>query len=66
MNVNIAPEKVIQLPLDETYPEIRDLVRRVCQDFPGSYWRTLEEKQTYPTEYVKALTDAGLLGSLIP
>jgi acyl-CoA dehydrogenase len=59
-------EKPVQLPLGETYPEIRELVRRICTDFPGIYWRQLEEKQAYPTEFVKALTDAGLLGSLIP
>jgi acyl-CoA dehydrogenase len=56
----------IQLSLGETYPEIRQLVRRVCSGFPGSYWRALEEKQAYPTDFVKALTDAGLLSSLIP
>jgi len=50
----------------EDYPEIRESVRRVCADFPGSYWRELEEKETYPTAFVKALTDAGFLGALIP
>ena len=41
-------------------------MRRICSDFPGSYWRKLEEKQAYPTEFVAALTKAGLLGALIP
>ena len=45
----------------ETYPEIRDLVRRICRDFPGAYWRDLDEKQAYPDAFVKALTEAGLL-----
>jgi acyl-CoA dehydrogenase len=56
----------VHLTLGETYPEIRQLVRRICADFPGSYWRELEEKQDYPTAFVTALTNAGLLGSLIP
>jgi len=56
----------VQLPLGETYPEIRQLVRRICAEFPGGYWRELEEKQAYPTAFVQALTDAGLLASLIP
>lgn len=50
----------------EDYPEIRESVRRVCADFPGSYWRELEEQEAYPTAFVKALTDAGFLGALIP
>lgn len=50
----------------EDFPEIRESVRRVCADFPGSYWRDLEEREAYPSEFVQALTDAGFLGALIP
>jgi acyl-CoA dehydrogenase len=60
------PEQAVALPLGETYPEIRDLVRRICADFPGSYWRTLDEQQAYPTQFVETLTKAGLLSALIP
>jgi acyl-CoA dehydrogenase len=67
MNVmQSLPEEAVQLPLGETYPEIRDLVRRICSDFPGSYWRKLDEEQAYPSEFVAALTKAGLLAALIP
>lgn len=48
------------------YPEIREGVRRVCADFPGEYWRDLEARTAYPTEFVKALTASGYLGALIP
>jgi acyl-CoA dehydrogenase len=61
-----SSDEAVHLALGETYPEIRQLVRRICADFPGSYWRELEEKQAYPTAFVVALTEAGLLGSLIP
>ena len=54
------------IDVGEDYPEIRDSVRRLCADFPGAYWRKLEETEAYPTEFVKALTDAGYLGALIP
>jgi acyl-CoA dehydrogenase len=54
------------LSLEETFPEIRELVRRICNDFPGSYWRELDAEQAYPAEFVAALTEAGLLGALIP
>ena len=56
----------VQLTLGETFPEIRDLVRRICKDFPGSYWRKLDENQAYPKDFVGALTNAGLLSTLIP
>ncbi|NMM06921.1 acyl-CoA dehydrogenase family protein [Polaromonas sp.] len=56
----------LSIEVGEDYPEIRESVRRVCADFPGSYWRKLEEAEAYPTEFVKALTDAGYLGALIP
>jgi acyl-CoA dehydrogenase len=59
-------ETPISLPLGEDYPEIRDSVRRICAGFPGSYWRDLEDREAYPTEFVKALTEAGYLAALIP
>ena len=67
MNVmQSMPEEAVQLTLGETYPEIRDLVRRICSDFPGSYWRKLDDEEAYPSEFVAALTKAGLLAALIP
>ena len=56
----------VQIDDTERYPEIGNLVRRICAEFPGSYWQKLEETQGYPKEFVGALTRAGLLSSLIP
>jgi len=56
----------VSVSLGEDYSDIRESVRRICSGFPGEYWRRLEEKLEYPTEFVKALTDAGYLGALIP
>ena len=56
----------VSVSLGEDYADIRESVRRICAGFPGEYWRRLEEKLDYPTEFVKALTDAGYLGALIP
>ncbi len=50
----------------ETFPEIRDSVRRLCAGFPGEYWRKLDADRAYPTEFVAALTEAGFLSVLIP
>lgn len=46
--------------------ELRLSVRNVCKKFSGEYWRALDEKDAYPTDFVKAITDAGFLGALIP
>ena len=56
----------VSVPLGEDFSEIRESVRRICADFPGAYWRGLEEREAYPTEFVQALTKAGFLGALIP
>ena len=54
------------ISLDQDYPEIRDSVRRICAGFPGAYWRDLEKREEYPTDFVRAVTEAGYLGALIP
>ena len=53
-------------PDAETFPEIRDSVRRLCGKFPGAYWRALDRERAYPTAFVQALTEAGYLSVLIP
>jgi acyl-CoA dehydrogenase len=45
---------------------ILETVRRLCAGFPGEYWRERDRERSYPTAFVQALTDAGLLGVLIP
>jgi alkylation response protein AidB-like acyl-CoA dehydrogenase len=45
--------------------EIRAAVRELCERFPGEYWRALEP-DTYPEEFVQALTDNGWLAALVP
>lgn len=56
----------VVVALGEDYPELRESVRRICAGFPGEYWRDLDNRSGYPTEFVKALTEAGYLGALIP
>lgn len=48
------------------HEELRLGVRQVCERFTDEYWRELDEKLEYPTEFVKALTEAGYLAALIP
>ena len=46
--------------------QIRAAVRALCAAFPGEYWRALDRERGYPSEFVKALTEAGFLSALIP
>lgn len=48
------------------YTDIRDAVAALCADFPGSYWRDLDGRMAYPSEFVAALTHSGFLAALIP
>ena len=59
----------LTMSLGEDYPEIREQVRKLCEEFPGEYWRNLEKQPpsgSYPTEFIEALTAAGYLAALIP
>ena len=50
----------------EEYREIRDAVARLCANYPGEYWRELDRDRTYPTAFIRDLTDNGYLSVLIP
>jgi acyl-CoA dehydrogenase len=51
---------------DLEYAEIRAAVQKLCQKFPGEYWRGLDRDSAYPREFVAALTESGFLATLIP
>jgi alkylation response protein AidB-like acyl-CoA dehydrogenase len=51
---------------EQDLQEIRSAVRKLCADYPGEYWRALDRERKYPTEFVRALTQAGYLSCLIP
>ena len=48
------------------HQEIREGVARLCEDFPGAYWREKDRDGAYPNEFVAALTEQGYLSALIP
>jgi acyl-CoA dehydrogenase len=50
----------------QDHSEIREAVRRICEKFPGEYWRRCDEEEAYPQAFVTALTEAGFLSALIP
>jgi hypothetical protein len=51
---------------EDPHADIRQSVRALCEKFPAEYWRALDRERAYPTEFVRALTEAGFLAALIP
>lgn len=49
-----------------SHEELRRSVRKVCGRFPEEYWRELDERREYPEEFVREMTESGLLAALIP
>jgi alkylation response protein AidB-like acyl-CoA dehydrogenase len=56
----------VSIPLDPGWAEIREGVKRICEQYPNAYWVKLDHEAGYPTAFVNALTEAGYLGALIP
>lgn len=51
---------------DSLLDEIRLAIKKICADFPGTYWQELDRNRAYPTDFVNALTASGWLAALIP
>jgi acyl-CoA dehydrogenase len=56
MDFNLTPEQ----------QQIREEIKRVCRDFPDSYWREVDRKKDYPEAFVRKLSELGWLAALIP
>jgi acyl-CoA dehydrogenase len=50
----------------DLHESLRQGVRDLCKRYPDPYWRELDARRAYPTEFVQALTHAGYLAALIP
>ncbi len=59
-------EKDLYLQAGEDYPDIRREVGRICDNFPGKYWREVDADNAYPFAFVEALTRSGWLSALVP
>jgi len=66
MHGTFAAGEPVIMELGEDYPELRDSVRRVCEHYPGEYWRGLDATSAYPTAFINELTEGGFLSALIP
>ncbi len=52
--------------LTDSQKEIREAVATLSARFGNEYWRGCDEKNAYPEEFVKTLSEAGWLAALIP
>ena len=50
----------------DPHAEIREEVRKLCSQFPASTGASWTRNAAIPTEFVRALTEGGYLGALIP
>ncbi len=51
---------------EKRHPEVRDAIRALCADFPGTYWQKLDRERGYPEEFVQLLNQNGYLATMIP
>ena len=50
----------------DDHQDLRDALRALCAEFPAEYHRAHGAAETYPEEFVDALTTAGWLAAMIP
>ena len=56
----------MQTSAPDTHTDLRDALRALCAQFPPEYHRKFGEDETYPEEFVDALTREGWLAAMIP
>jgi len=52
--------------MSDLHAQLKSAVAELCRQFPDSYWRELDARRAYPEDFVKAVTNAGYLATLIP
>ncbi|MCB1969982.1 MAG: acyl-CoA/acyl-ACP dehydrogenase [Geminicoccaceae bacterium] len=56
----------MEIEIGEDFSELREAVARLCEPFDDHYWQDLDKRAAYPEEFVRALSEGGFLGCLIP
>lgn len=56
----------MDIRLSDDQESIRDGVRKVCDRFGDDYWSQKDQEKTFPSEFHKAMADAGWLGITMP
>ena len=52
--------------ISDNHMELRLALRELCAEYGPEYHRAHDQSNSYPDEFVKALTDAGWLAAMIP
>ncbi|MFQ5541807.1 MAG: acyl-CoA dehydrogenase family protein [Candidatus Binatia bacterium] len=52
--------------LTEEQLQIQEEIRKVCREFPDTYWRDVDRRRDYPEAFICKLTELGWLAALIP
>lgn len=65
-SLQLIPSRRLTRSSDARYLDLRSGVRQLCERFPGEYWREMDRNRSYPDAFVRAVTDAGYLGALVP
>src|SRR5688500_15217255 len=52
--------------LDETQQSVVDGIKKICADFPDSYWLDKDNKHEFPHDFARAVCDAGYFGIMMP
>ncbi len=52
--------------VNDDHVAIREGVRRVCSNFPDSYWQHCDEHHEFPWEFYRAMAEGGWIGIAIP
>lgn len=50
----------------DSHTDLRRYIRKLCAQFPNTYWQQIDADNAYPEAFVQAMTKAGYLAALIP
>jgi acyl-CoA dehydrogenase len=56
----------MEFSTSEDHEAIRQGIRRICADFPDTYWSEKDEAHEFPWDFYRALADGGWVGIAIP
>ncbi len=61
-----SASNLLDFELNSEQKLIKETVRKITQKFDPKYWREIDAKSQFPTEFWKALGEQGFLGIAIP
>ena len=56
----------MEFTVNEDHEAIREGVRKVCAQFPDTYWREKDDQHEFPCDFYQAMAEGGRIGIAIP